>query len=233
MKRIVLQSVAHHFASRHLSSGLAKAENISLFKELSLTINSGESHAIVGPSGAGKSSLLLILAGLATPTAGSVGFFDDTSANSNSTTGQSINQLKQQSGFIFQQFQLLPELDALANIALPLKLRGDKQANAKARQWLDKVGLSQRAKHKPNELSGGEQQRVAIARAFVADPAFVFADEPTGNLDEKTARQISELMFECSHTNKTGLVIVTHNSALSQQADHCYHLEAGSLREVV
>lgn len=224
MKRIVLQSVAHHFASRHLSPHLAKAENISLFKELSLTINSGESHAIVGPSGAGKSSLLLILAGLATPTAGSVDFTDGTAS-------QSINQLKQQSGFIFQQFQLLPELDALANIALPLKLRGDKQANDKARQWLDKVGLSQRAKHKPNELSGGEQQRVAIARAFVADPAFVFADEPTGNLDEKTARQISELMFECSH--KTGLVIVTHSQALSQQADHCYHLEAGSLREVV
>ncbi|MFT4925335.1 MAG: putative ABC transport system ATP-binding protein [Phenylobacterium sp.] len=213
-KRIVLDAVNHHFA--------IKQQHITLFDNLSLTINSAKSHAIVGPSGAGKSSLLLILAGLEAPKSGSVSFYDQDVA-------QSINQLKKQSGFIFQQFQLLPELDAISNIALPLKLNGDKQAMIKARDWLEQVGLGGRADHKPNELSGGEQQRVAIARAFVANPGFVFADEPTGNLDEKTAEQVTDLMFECSRINHTGLVVVTHNKTLAQRADVCFELRGGRL----
>jgi putative ABC transport system ATP-binding protein len=213
-KRIELNSVDHYFSTR--------GEQITLFEDLSLTICSQKSHAIVGPSGAGKSSLLLILAGLETPKSGTVTFYQDEHK-------QSIQQLKQQSGFIFQQFQLLPELDALSNVALPLKLKGDRQAKGKALEWLQQVGLGERAAHKPNELSGGEQQRVAIARAFVANPAFVFADEPTGNLDQKTATKISELMLDCSRIHQTGLVVVTHSDLLASRADHCYHLSDGRL----
>jgi putative ABC transport system ATP-binding protein len=213
-KRIVLNSVNHHFATRQ--------GNISLFADLSLTVGNGKTHAIVGPSGVGKSSLLLILAGLEPPVSGTVDYFVDQKQTS-------IKQLKQDSGFIFQQFQLLPELDAISNIALPLKLKGDKQAMNKAQVWLEQVGLAQRAGHKPNELSGGEQQRVAIARAFVAEPAFVFADEPTGNLDQKTAQHITDLMFECCRVNQTALVIVTHDNKLSQRADFCHQLSGGQL----
>lgn len=222
-KRIVLDSVNHHFNTKHTSG---TQDKISLFENLSLTINSGQSHAIVGPSGVGKSSLLLIMAGLEAPKSGSVTYFEQ---RVEQDMRQSINKLKQQSGFIFQQFQLLPELDAISNIALPLKLKGDKQALSKAHDWLNQVGLGERARHKPNELSGGEQQRIAIARAFVANPAFVFADEPTGNLDEKTAAQITRLMFDCSRINNTGLVVVTHSKTLSQQADHCFELHDGQL----
>ncbi|MFT5163453.1 MAG: putative ABC transport system ATP-binding protein [Alteromonadaceae bacterium] len=215
-KRIVLDGVSHHFTT--------KADKICLFDDVSLSINSGQSYAIVGPSGAGKSSLLVILAGLEAPKAGEVSFYDQDKV-------QPAGRLQQQSGFIFQQFQLLPELDALNNIALPLKLKGDKQAIDKARHWLAQVGLENRASHKPNELSGGEQQRIAIARAFVAHPAFVFADEPTGNLDEKTAAQVTGLMFDCSRVNQTGLVLVTHSKRLSQRADHCFELSGGQLRQ--
>ncbi|TQV89299.1 ABC transporter ATP-binding protein [Aliikangiella coralliicola] len=213
-KHIILGSVGHHFQTEN--------RVISLFQGLSLTVSSAETNAIVGPSGVGKSSLLLILAGLETPQSGNVVFSDGGVA-------QPLLALRQQSGFIFQQFHLLPELDAINNIALPLKLKGDKSAMEKAEEWLCKVGLENRAKHKPSQLSGGEQQRIAIARAFVTEPAFVFADEPTGNLDEKTAKDIVELMFECSDANQTGLVVVTHSKALSKMADHCYELSQQGL----
>jgi len=211
---IMLETVGHHFGEG--------AARINLFKDLSLRMEAGKSYAIVGPSGAGKSSLLTLLAGLEVPREGHVMF---------SINGEAVNmqQLRKYSGFIFQQFHLLPELDALGNLALPLRLKGDARAHDKARYWLDKVGLSERASHKPNQLSGGEQQRIAIARAFVAEPKFIFADEPTGNLDEKTSDIISEMMFEFGSVQKCGLILVTHSHSLADRADHCYHLSQGKL----
>lgn len=214
---ISLSNVGHHFKMNK--------QKISLFDNLSMKISDKHSYAIVGPSGVGKSSLLLILAGLETPTSGSVSFEYNDKILSNL-------ELRQKSGFIFQQFHLLPELDALNNIALPLKLKGDKLALDKALFWLKQVGLEYRSKHKPNELSGGEQQRVAIARAFVTEPSFVFADEPTGNLDEQTAIEITELMFSCCNVNNTGLIVVTHSQELSSRADYCYQMSKGKVNLV-
>lgn len=196
---------------------------VTLFEQLSLSINQGETYAITGPSGAGKTSLLMLIAGLAQPTTGQGQYIK----------GQHtlpLSELKMDVGFIFQQFHLLPELTALNNIALPLKLRGDKHAQQKARHWLDKVGLGHRADHKPSALSGGEQQRVAIARALVFEPKFIFADEPTGNLDNDNAQRISDLLFHCCQAHNAALVIVTHSEALATQTQHCYSLCHGQLQ---
>lgn len=215
MKDIIkLKSVSHYFGQGDTQ--------ITLFKDLNLTIEAGSSYSIVGPSGAGKSSLLTLLAGLENPCKGSVKFV---------ISGQRANfhELRKNSGFIFQQFHLLPELDAVSNLALPLRLRGDKQANDKARIWLEKVGLSARAHHKPNQLSGGEQQRIAIARAFVTDPLFIFADEPTGNLDQKTSTDISDMMFEFCASQQCAMVVVTHSQNLADRADHQYRLSQRKL----
>jgi len=198
------------------------ASTITLFKNLDLSISQGQSYAITGPSGAGKSSLLMILSGLEKPSSGQANFIND---NHLST----LDNLRSEIGFIFQQFHLLPELTALHNIALPLKLRGDKHAIKKAEHWLAKVGLSDRAAHKPSQLSGGEQQRVAIARALVFSPKFIFADEPTGNLDQYNANEISDLLFTCCQENNAGLVIVTHSNRLATKAQHIYSLANGEL----
>lgn len=214
MHQIILNSVCQQFKNQQ--------ETICLFENLSISLRDSQSISITGASGTGKSSLLLLLAGLESPKQGTVDYLID-------QNNQSLATLRQNSGFIFQQFHLLPELDAVSNLALPLKLKGDKDATEKAHHWLDKVGLSNRAKHKPNQLSGGEQQRVAIARAFITHPKFVFADEPTGNLDEKTAGGIVQLMFECSHQNNTGLVVVTHSTSLAKQTQLCYRLSQGKL----
>ena len=195
---------------------------ITLFENLDLSISQGQSYAITGPSGAGKSSLLMLLSGLEKPTSGAGNFIND---NQLST----LDNLRAEIGFIFQQFHLLPELTALHNIALPLKLRGDKQAIKKAELWLEKVGLSDRADHKPSQLSGGEQQRVAIARALVFSPKFIFADEPTGNLDQHNANEISDILFSCCQENNAGLVIVTHSNVLASKAQNIYSLANGEL----
>ncbi|MBY6211894.1 ABC transporter ATP-binding protein [Microbulbifer agarilyticus] len=211
---IHLKQIGHHFT-------LAK-QQVSLFEGLNIELHSGQSYAIVGPSGVGKSSLLLLMAGLECPVSGEVQF-------QKNDDPQPLKNLRQSSGFIFQQFHLLPELDALSNVALPLKLKGDKCALATAELWLDKVGLSDRMYHKPQQLSGGEQQRVAIARAFAMQPQFIFADEPTGNLDEKTAQYIAQLMFDCCQQSGVGLVLVTHSMELAQQADTLLQLGQGKL----
>ncbi len=127
-------------------------------------------------------------------------------------------KLRQRSGFVFQQFHLMQELDALGNIALPMRLNGNKQAYDIARKWLKKINLEDRANHKPTQLSGGEQQRVAIARAFVSSPAFIFADEPTGNLDEVTSSDVTDLMFDFAKDTGSALIIVTHSTALAERA---------------
>lgn len=214
---IELKNVSQSFESN--------ATTITLFKDLCLSIKQGQSYAITGPSGAGKSSLLMLLSGLEKASSGQGEYI----------TGShrfSLDNLRSDIGFIFQQFHLLPELTALNNIALPLKLRGDKQAMKKAKHWLGKVGLSDRAHHKPSELSGGEQQRVAIARALVFSPKFIFADEPTGNLDQHNANDISDILFECCQENNAGLVIVTHSNVLANKAQHIYSLDRGKLTKV-
>lgn len=195
---------------------------ITLFSHLSISINQGQSYAITGPSGAGKSSLLMLLSGLEKPTSGQCYYLHDEQVSN-------LENLRSEIGFIFQQFHLLPELTALNNIALPLKLRGDKQAIKKAEHWLTKVGLSDRANHKPAQLSGGEQQRVAIARALVFGPKFIFADEPTGNLDQQNANEIADILFACCQENNAGLVIVTHSNVLAAKAQNNYTLANGEL----
>ena len=217
MNKIILENVGHYFDTPR--------GRISLFDNLSLSIDGQRTYAIVGPSGVGKSSLLSLAAGLELPRSGDIQF-------SHEGRPITILELRQISGFIFQQFHLLQELDALGNIALPLRLKGNRNAYDIASDWLAKIGLADRAKHKPTELSGGEQQRVAIARAFVTSPAFIFADEPTGNLDEQTSDSVAELMFEFAADSGCALVIVTHSKELAARADHCFELSHAHLEQI-
>lgn len=214
---IALNSISHHFDTA--------SERIELFHGLSCTIRADETLAIIGLSGAGKSSLLAIAAGLEMPAGGTVCFTID---------GAEVDALtmRANSGFIFQQFHLMPELDAIGNLALPLRLKGNRDAFDIAAIWLEKVGLKDRARHRPHQLSGGEQQRIAVARAFVAAPHFVFADEPTGNLDTHTSESVAELMFNCARETGCGLVIVTHNERLAMRADTSLQLAGGRLEAV-
>lgn len=195
---------------------------ITLFDKLDLSLYQGASYAITGPSGAGKSSLLMLASGLEKPATGQGVYVQETQI-------KPLDELRADIGFIFQQFHLLPELTALNNVALPLKLRGDKQAITKAESWLNKVGLSHRKDHKPSELSGGEQQRVAIARALVFEPKFIFADEPTGNLDQNSADEVANILINCCKENNAGLVMVTHSDNLASRAQHIYSLANGQL----
>ncbi len=200
--------------------------SVTLFKEINLVVEQGQSYAITGPSGAGKSSLLMLMSGLEAPQEGCADFV---------CAGQRYDLATQREkmGFVFQQFHLLPELTALNNVALPLKLRGIKDAEAKAVQWLDKVGLSHRQHHKPHQLSGGEQQRVAIARALIFEPSFIFADEPTGNLDSANAREIADLLFSCCADQGAGLIVVTHSEALAERAQNRFALESGRCFQLI
>lgn len=201
--------------------------DLCILSSVDLTIKRGESIAIVGASGSGKSTLLGLLAGLDSPTEGFV------KLNGNDLThldedgrAELRNELV---GFVFQSFQLLPQLTALENVMLPLELRRDKQAESAAKALLDRVGLSLRLSHTPMKLSGGEQQRVALARAFVTEPAILFADEPTGNLDSKTGEQIIELLFELNQEKQTTLVLVTHDNALAPRCQRTIQLDAGHI----
>lgn len=213
---INLTNLTHHIP-------VNKDLNVALLENASLRIKAAEQVAIVGASGSGKTTLLSILAGLEPLQSGELSFIKQQVALSS-------GDINQHSGFVFQQFHLIPELDALNNVALPLKLKGDKLAFEKARNWLSKVGLAERADFSVSKLSGGEQQRVAIARAFVSEPAIIFADEPTGNLDEQTAEHISQLMLQCCRETKATLVLITHNQALAEQLDTVYKLEHGRLQ---
>jgi len=215
--KIELNKISHYFTTSH--------ERINLFENLSLSIDAGKSHAIVGPSGAGKSSLLTLAAGLDAPKSGSISVTVDGKSASET-------ELRACSGFIFQHFHLMNELDALGNLALPLRLKGNKDAFNIARTWLDKVGLADRASHKPNQLSGGEQQRIAVARAFVTSPTFIFADEPTGNLDEGTSNKVADLMFGFAAESNAALVVVTHSQSLAARADVAHRLAHGALEQV-
>ncbi|WP_422136456.1 ABC transporter ATP-binding protein [Endozoicomonas sp. ALD040] len=209
----------------------AQSGSLTILSGLDLKIKSGESVAIIGTSGSGKSTLLGILAGLDRPTEGEVAL-----------AGNRIDHLDEDgrarvradhTGFVFQSFHLLPNLTALENVMLPLELAGKENAEADARTLLDRVGLSERLSHYPKQLSGGEQQRVAIARAFAGQPEILFADEPTGNLDEKTGESIIDLLFEVNRENKTTLVLVTHDLQLAHRCQRVLKLTRGHLEEEI
>ena len=201
--------------------------SLTILSGVSFDVNAGESVAVVGPSGAGKSTLLALLAGLDLPTAGYV-MLNGTNLNELDEDGRA--RVRAESvGFVFQSFHLVPSLNALENVMLPLELAGHANAPSAARDIIGQVGLADRARHYPAQLSGGEKQRVAIARAFASEPAVLFADEPTGNLDTRTGSTIMQLMFELNRGSSTTLILVTHDSALAERCDRIVSLDAGKL----
>jgi len=202
-------------------------EALHILADVSFSVNPGESVAIVGSSGSGKSTLLGLLAGLDVPSHGRVlldgeNLFDLDEDGRAALRGRGM-------GFVFQSFQLLPGLSALENVMLPLELAGRADAEGIARAHLERVGLGGRVRHRPAQLSGGEQQRVALARAFAVAPRVLLADEPTGNLDVHTGAQIIDLLFELNRAQGASLVVVTHDPALAALCQRQLRLEAGRL----
>jgi putative ABC transport system ATP-binding protein len=200
---------------------------LTIVRDINFSIEARATVAIVGPSGAGKSTLLALMAGLDLPTAGRVVL-----------AGQDLSALDEDGrarlraarvGFVFQAFHLVPSLTALENVMLPLELAGRDDARRRAGDMLERVGLAQRLGHYPKQLSGGEQQRVALARASVGEPAVLFADEPTGNLDSATGARIIDLCFELNAHANTTLVLVTHDRALADRCGRVLSMDAGAL----
>ncbi|MBN8575600.1 MAG: ABC transporter ATP-binding protein [Cytophagales bacterium] len=194
---------------------------------VSFEVQQGTTSAIIGPSGSGKTTLLGLCAGLDIASRGTV-----------SLMGFKLNAMNEDDraylrnqyiGFVFQNFQLLPTLTALENVMVPLELRGERQVGAKAKELLARVGLADRLNHYPSQLSGGEQQRVAIARAFINSPRILFADEPTGNLDDENAQQVTDLLFEMNRQENTTLVLVTHNLELAEKTQRILRMKGGKL----
>jgi len=206
---------------------LSGDQPLTILHQASFIVEAGESLAILGASGSGKSTLLGLLAGLDVPSSGSVMLNGvDLFALDEDGRARLRGELV---GFVFQSFQLLPALNALENVMLPLELRGTSDARERAEESLLQVGLSARGHHLPKHLSGGEQQRVALARAFVTKPRILFADEPTGNLDAATGAQIIELMLELNRAQHTTLILVTHDEALARRCGRQLRLEAGKV----
>ncbi len=217
------QQLTKNFIDGHL--------NVKVLQDLSLSVVAKQTLAILGASGSGKSTLLHLLGGLDKPTSGTV-----------LVAGQDIAHVSERKrsflrnrylGFVYQFHHLLPEFTALENVCMPLLIAGKttKQAQAKALHLINEVGLANRAKHKPAELSGGEKQRIAIARAMVTDPFCILADEPTGNLDNKTAHNVYELMLRMNEKCNTSLIIVTHDHSLARKMQSRYELVDGVLRD--
>ncbi len=215
-------------SAHEISKQVSSPEGIlTILSDVSFLIQGGESVTVVGPSGAGKSTLLALLAGLDLPTTGYV-----------TLNGANLSQLDEDGrarvraesvGFVFQSFHLVPSLNALENVMLPLELAGHKHARAAALEIINKVGLGDRWSHFPAQLSGGEKQRVAIARGFATEPAVLFADEPTGNLDARTGATIMELMFDLNLSLSTTLMLVTHDKDLAGRCDRILSLDIGKL----
>ena len=222
---ITLQSA---ILATNLTKIVGEADNpIVILRDCQLNVGMGESVAIIGSSGSGKSTLLALLAGLDVPTMGTV-----------EVVGQAFSGLDEdaraatrgrQMGFIFQSFQLLPTMTALENVMLPMQLANKPNAKQIAIATLDKVGLVERLNHYPKQLSGGEQQRVAIARAFAPQPAILFADEPTGNLDIATGERIIDLLFALNQQQKSTLILVTHDEKLAKRCGRILTLQNGYL----
>lgn len=212
----------------NVSKSVSTAEGaLIILDKINLSVEKGESLAIVGASGSGKSTLLGILAGLDSPSTGDITLADQVISSMDEEGRAAIRA--QHVGFVFQSFQLLPGLNALENVMLPLELHGSGDAQQKAQNYLERVGLQHRLKHYPKQLSGGEQQRVAIARAFANSPSILFADEPTGNLDAVTGSTIIDLLFELNEAQGTTLILVTHEQRLAERCRRQITLEAGHL----
>jgi len=213
-------------AARHLSKRVTTAAGpLDILTDIGLEIRARETVAIVGVSGSGKSTLLGLLAGLDLPSAGEV-FLSRHRLNDLDEDGRARVR-GELVGFVFQSFQLLPGLTALENVMLPLELRGDQEPRAQATELLGRVGLAERLQHYPKQLSGGEQQRVAIARAFATEPAILFADEPTGNLDKVTGERVIDLLFSLNRDKGTTLVLVTHDEQVAGRCERLIRLESG------
>ena len=200
---------------------------MTILDNATLTVNRGETAAVVGPSGAGKSTLLALLAGLDEPTSGQV-WLDGVEVTDLDEDGRARLRSRHV-GFVFQSFHLLPSLTAFENVLLPLELIGSADQVSRARAALSRVGLDERLNHYPRQLSGGEKQRVAIARAFVTGPSLLFADEPTGNLDNNTGERILNLLFELNAAADTTLVLVTHDLVAARKCNRVFELAAGRI----
>ena len=212
--------------------GLSKQVNspagsLTILDDVTLAIERGETVAVVGASGAGKSTLLALLAGLDEPSAGQV-WLADHELTAMDEDGRAAVRARHV-GFVFQAFHLVPSLTAIENVMLPLELAGRRDARAAAAEVMQRVGLAERVRHYPRQLSGGEQQRVAIARAFVTRPDVLFADEPTGNLDTATGERIVDLLFDLNSVAGTTLVLVTHDRALAARCTRLVRLDAGRI----
>ena len=227
-----LSRVSDAVALRGVNLALGRgAARVHILRNVSLHIARGEAVALLGPSGSGKSTLLMVMTGLERPDSGSI-----------IVAGQEFGKLDEDGlarfrgthvGIVFQAFHLIPTMTALENVAVPLELGGARDAFKRAECELAAVGLAERINHYPAELSGGEQQRVALARALAPDPAIVVADEPTGNLDESTGRDIIELLFRGHRRRGTTLVLVTHDTELAARCDRVLHMHSGQLSDAV
>lgn len=204
---------------------MTAAGELSVLEAIDVQLAAGESLAIVGESGSGKTTLLSLLAGLDAPSSGRIALFGQelTGLDEDGRAALRLGRV----GFVFQAFHLLPSFTALENVAAPLELAGSDNALARARAALERVGLGHRMDHLPRQLSGGEQQRVALARAFAIGPRLLFADEPTGNLDQHTGQRVADLLFEINRDSGTSLILVTHDPRLAARCQHQIRLEAG------
>jgi len=221
---VVSRDLAIRLQDLYVTLG-SRAGPVEILKGMDLGIESGQSVSIIGPSGSGKTTLLMVIAGLEAATRGEV-----------QVAGQSLLGLNEDKlaeyrrdhiGIVFQSFHLIPAMTALENVAVPLELRGTRDAFAKAQDQLERVGLSHRLTHYPGQLSGGEQQRVAIARAIAAGARIILADEPTGNLDQETGQSIMDLLFDLQSGSKTTLILVTHDPALAKRCSRIIEIRDG------